>query len=364
MVPISEHINRLVACRAQADMLGSDLVLIARSDSEAATLITSTIDERDHAFILGSTNPDLAPLVDVLNSAQAKGASGKELGTLEAEWTKQASLMTFNEAVAQAIAAKGFRDGTARQYLSDAMGRSFHTAKRLAKQYVGEEVFFDSEASRSREGYYRYRGGCEAAINRAVAYAPYADMCWMESKTPDYGQAKQFADGVHDVWPEQKLAYNLSPSFNWMKAMPVEEQETYIERLGKLGYCWQFITLAGLHSSALIVDRFSQDFAKRGMRAYAEEIQRPEMDDGNEMVTHQKWSGANYIDDILKMVSGGMTSTAAMGEGVTETQFKRIGRWHLDKPQKAVVLSRKSCLRMTCWLYTRSEWWTWSDLDK
>merc|ERR1712014_249219 len=102
----------------------------------------------------------------------------------------------------------------------------------------------------------------------------------------------------HAVWPEQKLAYNLSPSFNWKAAMEASEQETYIKRLASLGYCWQFITLAGLHSTALISNAFSKDYAKRGMRAYGETIQEPEMSQGVEVVTHQKWSGANYVDEF------------------------------------------------------------------
>ena len=105
--------------------------------------------------------------------------------------------------------------------------------------------------------------------------------------------------------------------------MPRHEQETYISRLAKLGYCWQFITLAGLHQTALIADTFSKAYKKQGMRAYGEIIQEPEMENGVEVVTHQKWSGANYIDNILSMVSGGMSSTAAMGKGVTEEQFGR-----------------------------------------
>lgn len=104
--------------------------------------------------------------------------------------------------------------------------------------------------------------------------------------------------------------------------MPADEQQTYISRLAKLGYCWQFITLAGLHSTALISNSFSADFAKRGMRAYGETIQEPEIAQGVEVVTHQKWSGANYVDELLRMVSGGVTSTSAMGKGVTEDQFK------------------------------------------
>jgi isocitrate lyase len=104
--------------------------------------------------------------------------------------------------------------------------------------------------------------------------------------------------------------------------MPPKDQETYIQRLAGLGYCWQFITLAGLHSTALISDRFAKQYAKRGMRAYGEIVQEPEMEEGCEVVTHQKWSGANYVDGLLQMVQGGISSTSAMGKGVTEDQFK------------------------------------------
>ena len=117
------------------------------------------------------------------------------------------------------------------------------------------------------------------------------------------------------------MAYNLSPSFNWKAAMAPKDQETYIQRLGQLGYCWQFITLAGLHSTALISDTFSKAYAQRGMRAYGELIQEPEMENKVDVVTHQKWSGANYVDNLLKMVTGGVSSTSAMCKGVTEDQF-------------------------------------------
>ena len=103
--------------------------------------------------------------------------------------------------------------------------------------------------------------------------------------------------------------------------MSAADQETYIKRLGNLGYCWQFITLAGLHSTALISDTFAKSYAKRGMRAYGELIQEPEMENEVDVVTHQKWSGANYVDNLLKMVTGGVSSTSAMGKGVTEDQF-------------------------------------------
>ncbi|KAH7326274.1 isocitrate lyase [Stachybotrys elegans] len=323
LVPISEHINRLVAIRAQADIMGSDLLAIARTDAEAATLITTTIDPRDHAFILGSTNPDLKPLNDLMIAAEQTGKLGDELQRIEDEWLAAANLMRFDDAVVAAINAGSARDkqGLISQYLSQAKGKSNLEARAVARGVLGKDVFFDWDAPRTREGYFRLKGGCDCAINRAIAYGPYCDAIWMESKLPDYAQAKEFADGVHAVWPEKKLAYNLSPSFNWKTAMPRAEQETYIRRLAALGYCWQFITLAGLHTTALISDRFARAYSQVGMRAYGELVQEPEMELGVDVVKHQKWSGATYVDELQKMVTGGISSTAAMGKGVTEDQF-------------------------------------------
>ncbi|KAL4962797.1 isocitrate lyase 1 [Aspergillus stella-maris] len=324
LVPISEHINRLVAIRAQADIMGTDLLAIARTDSEAATLITSTIDHRDHAFIIGSTNPSLQPLNDLMVAAEQAGKNGSDLQAIEDEWVSKAGLKLFSEAVTDAINASPLPNKPAltSEFLRSSKGKSNSEARAIARGILGTDIHFDWDAPRTREGFYRYQGGTQCAVNRAVAYAPFADLIWMESKLPDYNQAKEFADGVHSVWPEQKLAYNLSPSFNWKKAMPRDEQETYIKRLGELGYSWQFITLAGLHTTALITDTFAKAYAKQGMRAYGELVQEPEMSNQVDVVTHQKWSGANYVDNLLKMVTGGVSSTAAMGKGVTEDQFK------------------------------------------
>ncbi|OOF95100.1 hypothetical protein ASPCADRAFT_207648 [Aspergillus carbonarius ITEM 5010] len=324
LVPISEHINRLVAIRAQADIMGTDLLAIARTDSEAATLITSTIDYRDHAFVVGSTNPNIQPLNDLMVAAELAGKNGSELQAIEDQWATQAGLKLFSDAVIDTInkGAHANKKAVIDDYLKKAKGKSNREARELAKSITGVDIYWDWDAPRTREGFYRYQGGTQCAVNRAIAYGPFADLIWMESKLPDYAQAKEFADGVHAVWPEQKLAYNLSPSFNWKKAMSRDEQETYIQRLGALGYCWQFITLAGLHTTALISDQFAKAYAKQGMRAYGELVQEPEMEQGVDVVTHQKWSGANYVDNLLKMVTGGISSTAAMGAGVTEDQFK------------------------------------------
>ncbi|KAK4251764.1 isocitrate lyase [Corynascus novoguineensis] len=324
LVPISEHINRLVAIRAQADIMGSDLLAIARTDAEAATLITTTIDPRDHAFILGSTNPNLQPLNDLMLAAEKAGKNGAELQAIEDKWLEQANLKRFDDAVLDAIAGLPDARAKADQYRAAVQGKqlSNREARAIARRVLGRDIFFDWDAPRTREGYYRLQGGCDCSINRAIAYAPYCDAIWMESKLPDYKQAEEFARGVHAVWPEQKLAYNLSPSFNWKAAMSRDEQETYIRRLASLGYCWQFITLAGLHTTALASDRFARAYAQQGMRAYGELVQEPEMELGVDVVKHQKWSGAAYVDELQKMVTGGVSSTAAMGKGVTEDQFK------------------------------------------
>lgn len=324
LVPTSEHINRLVAIRAQADIMGVDLVAIARTDAEAATLISSTIDPRDHAYILGATNPKLQPLNELMTQAEQAGKTGDALQAIEDKWLAEAGLKRFDEAVEAAFQAAG-KSGAFAQYKAAAKGKSLTEARAAAAAALGKDaaaaIHFDWDAPRTREGFYRLKGGCECGVARAIAYAPYCDAIWMESKLPDFKQAAEFANGVHAVYPEQKLAYNLSPSFNWKTAMPRAEQETYIRRLASLGYCWQFITLAGLHTTALISNQFAKAYAHHGMRAYGELVQEPEMDGGVDVVKHQKWSGATYVDELQKMVTGGISSTAAMGKGVTEDQF-------------------------------------------
>ncbi|GKZ62083.1 isocitrate lyase 1 [Aspergillus niger] len=324
LVPIGEHINRLVAIRAQSDIMGVDLVVIARTDSEAATLITSTIDDRDHSFILGTANTALQPLNDLMVAAEKAGKSDLALQNIETEWLAQAHLQTFDDAVVDRIRAttQMGQEALITRYLMASTGKSNSQARALARELLGEDVQWDWESARTREGFYRYQGGTKAAVNRAISFAPFADILWMETARPDYAQAKEFAEGVHATWPEQKLAYNLSPSFNWKAAMAPADQETIISRLSKLGYCWQFITLAGLHTTALISHQFSKAFIRDGMRAYGELVQEPEMEQGVDVVTHQKWSGANYVDRLLTMVTSGVSSTVAMGAGVTEDQFK------------------------------------------
>ncbi|CAO1634264.1 unnamed protein product [Sympodiomycopsis kandeliae] len=322
LVPISEHINRLVAIRYQYDIMGVENLVVARTDSEAATLITSNVDERDHAFILGSTNPNLEPLVSVMTRAEREGKNGDALAAIEADWTKQANLKLFSDAVADKIKEKG---GNVQAYLSEAANKSNQAARQIAKKFGIDEkagFFWDWDHPRTREGYYQYQGGTQCAVNRAVAFAPHADLIWMETKSPILDQAKEFSEGVRSKVPGQWLAYNLSPSFNWDAAKLSEEQmKSYVWDLAKLGFVWQFITLAGLHSNAFISDHFAKNFATDGMKAYVSIVQRKEREIGCEVLRHQEWSGASYVDALLKTVTGGVSSTASMGGYNSESQF-------------------------------------------
>ncbi|KAI9595607.1 isocitrate lyase [Syncephalis fuscata] len=319
LVPISEHINRLVAVRVQFDIMGVDNLIVARTDSEAATLITSNIDTRDHPFIIGATRR-MPPLVDVMAAAEAEGKAGDALQAVEDRWVTEAGLKLYSEAVADALKQAGKKQQLS-EWLARVDGISHEQARKLAASY-GVDIFWDWDSPRTREGYYRYQGGTKCGIARAIAYAPYADLLWMETAKPILEQAREFSQGVLAKTPHTMLAYNLSPSFNWDAAgMNDKQMNDYVFELGRLGFCWQFITLGGFHADALIVDTFARDFAKRGMLAYVSRIQRQEREHGVETLSHQKWSGAHYVDSLIKTVQGGVASTAAMGKGVTEDQF-------------------------------------------
>merc|ERR1711977_58109 len=213
LVPISEHINRLVAIRAQADIMGSDLLAIARTDAEAATLITTTIDPRDHAYILGSTNPALQPLNDLMIAAERAGKNGAELQAIEDAWTAQAGLKLFNDAVVDTINSGVHvnKKELAAKFLQDVKGKSNTEARAIAKGITGVDIPWDWDSPRTREGYYRLQGGCECAINRAIAYGPYADAIWMESKLPDFKQAEQFARACTPCTPSRNSLITSRP---------------------------------------------------------------------------------------------------------------------------------------------------------
>jgi isocitrate lyase len=178
LVATGEHINRLVAARAQCDIMGTETLIVARTDAEAATLLTTNIDPRDHGFILGSSTPGLPALNELMHEAELGGKYGDELEMIEKDWIQKAHILRFDDAVAETIKKAGLGDAKVREYLQLAKGKSNLEARALAKKITGKDIFWDWDAPRSREGFYRYLGGTEACISRAVAYAPYADLLW------------------------------------------------------------------------------------------------------------------------------------------------------------------------------------------
>jgi len=332
LVAVSEHINRLVAARLQFDVMGTETVLVARTDAVAATLIQSNIDARDHQFILGVTNPSLRgkSLSSLLAEGMTVGKNGPALQSIEDQWLSSAGLMTFSDAVLAAIKRMNLneneKNGRVNEWLNHARYEnclSIEQGRELAAKLGVTDLFWDWDLPRTREGFYRFQGSVAAAVVRGWAFAQIADIIWMETASPDLNECTHFAEGVKSKAPEIMLAYNLSPSFNWdASGMTDQQMMEFIPRIARLGYCWQFITLAGFHADALVVDTFAKDYARRGMLAYVERIQREERSHGVDTLAHQKWSGANYYDRYLKTVQGGISSTAAMGKGVTEEQFK------------------------------------------
>jgi isocitrate lyase len=228
LVPTRQMIRTLNAARLAADVAGVDTVIMARTDAEAATLITSDIDPADAPFI----------------------------------------------------------DGT-----------------------------------RTTEGFYGFKNGIDACIARGLAYAPYADLLWFETSTPDLSQARKFADAIHAVYPDQMLAYNCSPSFNWRKFLSEDQCAQYQIELGKLGYKFQFITLAGFHSVNLATFELAEAYRARGMAGYSEMQQREFAagERGFTTVKHQSEAGVPYFDAIATAV--GATSTAAMAHSTEKDQF-------------------------------------------
>lgn len=325
LVAISEHINRLVAARLQFDVMGVETVLVARTDAEAATLIQTNVDTRDHQFILGVTNPNLRgkALASILAEAMAAGKTGAELQAIEDNWIAMAGLKTFSECVIDAINNLNTGEHEKRRRLNEWMNLSSYDkclsneqCREIAERLGLKNLFWDWDLPRTREGFYRFKGSVDSAIIRGWAFAPHADLIWMETASPDLAECTKFAGGIKSKHPEIMLAYNLSPSFNWDgSGMTDEEMKDFIPRIAKLGFCWQFITLAGFHADALVVDTFAKDYARRGMLAYVERIQREERNNGVDTLAHQKWSGANYYDKYRKTVQGGISSTAAMGKG-------------------------------------------------
>lgn len=231
LVPTAEACQKLIAARMAADVCGVPTLVIARTDAEAADLLTSDYDDNDKPFLTGE---------------------------------------------------------------------------------------------RTAEGFYKTRKGMDQAISRAVAYATYADLVWCETGTPDLSFAKKFAQAVHAKHPGKMLAYNCSPSFNWKKNLDDATIARFQRELGAMGYKYQFITLAGIHSMWYSMFDLAQDYVKRGMTAYVEKVQEPEFaarERGYTFVSHQQEVGTGYFDEVTTAIQGGKSNVTALTGSTEEEQF-------------------------------------------
>jgi isocitrate lyase len=231
LVPIHDFIQKLIAARLAADVMGVPTVLIGRTDAHSANLIRGDIDHVDQEFLTHE---------------------------------------------------------------------------------------------RTSDGFYIVRGGLEYAIARSLAFAPYCDLIWCETSTPDIGEAREFARAVHAQYPGKPLAYNCSPSFNWKRNLSDTEIATFQDQLGEMGYKFQFITLAGFHTLNASMFDLAHGYARGGMTAFVNVQDREfqmEKEMGFKAIKHQRFVGAGYFDQVQTTVTGGEVSTAALKGSTEESQF-------------------------------------------
>jgi isocitrate lyase len=234
LVPTAEAIQKLVAARLAADVMGVPTLIVARTDANGAGLITSDIDERDREFLTGG---------------------------------------------------------------------------------------------RTVEGFFEVRSGLDQAIARGIAYAPYADLVWCETSSPNLEEARAFAAAIHERYPGKLLAYNCSPSFNWKKKLGEETIARFQSELASMGYKFQFITLAGFHALNLSMFELAREYRETGMTAYAQLQEREfarESDSGYRAVKHQAFVGTGYFDAVAQAISSGTSSVTALSGSTEEEQFTGI----------------------------------------
>ncbi len=377
LVPSDEQLKRLNTARFQLDMMGVPGIIVARTDAEAANLIDSRADERDQAFLLGATNLKIPPykscflaLVRQFHNQGVKDLKGHLLYALpEGEyaaadawldqhgisalvtaaaaswqddpgqsldvlfdkveskyidaWQADAGLNTYGEAVAELLEFRQREDespamGTA-EWREFAKRAPLYTAREKAKE-LGADVAWDCERAKTPEGYYQVRGGIPYAIAKSLAAAPFADVLWMETKTADLAEAREFAEAIHAEFPEQMLAYNLSPSFNWdTTGMTDDEMRAFPEELGKMGFVFNFITYGGHQVDGVACEEFATSLRQEGMLALAR-LQRKMRLVESPYRTPQTLVGGPRSDAALTASSGRTATTKAMGKGSTQHQ--------------------------------------------
>ncbi|KHO20709.1 isocitrate lyase ICL2 [Mycolicibacterium setense] len=375
LVPSDEQIKRLNTARFQLDIMRVPGIIVARTDAEAANLIDSRADERDQPFLLGATNLSVPTYkscflamvrrfydlgVTDLNGHLLYALPEGEYATAEAwlerqgiastiaeaakshtagdsvdalfdkvesafveAWQSDAGLNTYGEAVAELLEFREREGEPAAMSVADwrtfAARASLYSAQQKAHE-LGADVAWDCERVKTPEGYYQVRGGIPYAIAKSLAAAPFADILWMETKTADLADAKQFADAIHAEFPDQMLAYNLSPSFNWdTTGMTDDEMRAFPAELGKMGFVFNFITYGGHQVDGVACEEFATSLQQEGMLALAR-LQRKMRLVESPYRTPQTLVGGPRSDAALAASSGRTATTKAMGAGSTQHQ--------------------------------------------
>ncbi|EDO15495.1 hypothetical protein Kpol_467p7 [Vanderwaltozyma polyspora DSM 70294] len=337
VVPTSTHLQRIIATRFQWDLMGAENLVIARTDSCNSNLISSDIDARDHKFIKGIAveNNDIRPVSEVLLEEELKqekyghSTSSDSLNSIEQEWYKENKLLTFDEYMIQTLTDSEYTNLIKeRSELLKKLGRrylSISEMKQLANKISPRKnLTFNWYYPRTKEGHFMFNGCLEAAIERSLLFSYYSDLIWLETKTPNLLQAKNFAMTIHEKNPNIKFVYNLSPSFNWeAQGFNQETLKSFIWDLAKHGFVLQLVSLAGLHANGLGTWKLAKEFQYDGMKAYVNNIQNVERQTNSDMLTHQKWSGIDYIESISNVIQNGQSSmtSSTSGSGFTEKHF-------------------------------------------
>jgi isocitrate lyase len=377
LVAQDEQNKRLNAARFQLDVMGVQGIVVARTDAEAANLIDGRGDERDQPFLVGATNPDVPAYkpcflalirhLHELGVAELNGhllysippgehalarewlgrrgvlAQAAEAVTVYREkketsldemfdsvaarfleaWEDDARLKTFGEAVAEVIEFRTSEgepvEISVEDWLRFAGRASLYAAREKARE-LGVDVDWDCEAAKTPEGYYQVRGGISYAVAKSLAAAPFADLLWMETKTANLDDAREFAEAIHEEFPDKMLAYNLSPSFSWdTTGMTDEEMRCFPEELGKLGFVFNFITYGGHQVDGLAAEELATALKQDGMLALAR-LQRKLRMVESPYRTPQTLVGGPRGDAALAATSGRTATTMAMGKGSTQHQ--------------------------------------------
>jgi isocitrate lyase len=376
LVPSDEQIKRLNTARFQLDIMRVPGIIVARTDAEAANLLDSRADERDQPFVLGTTNLKIPSykscflamvrrfynagfkelnghllyalpegeyatadawlerqgIVDLITKAAAAPDHAQEsidavFDEVESKfvdaWQNDAGLMTYGEAVADLLEfaeSEGeSRDMSADEWRQFAQRAPLYTAREKARE-LGADPGWDCERAKTPEGYYQIRGGIPYAIAKSLAAAPFADLLWMETKTADLVDAREFAEAIHAVYPDQMLAYNLSPSFNWdTTGMTDDEMRAFPEELGKMGFVFNFITYGGHQIDGVAAEEFATSLRQEGMLALAR-LQRKMRLVESPYRTPQTLVGGPRSDAALAASSGRTATTKSMGAGSTQHQ--------------------------------------------